>query len=179
MGACPLVHTCPFPCLPAWLACLPWLPTPVSRAVHTPPLWRPSPYLSRSPRLPAWGIPCLLACGAAPSSQNPSSSSPLTHAPPAGHGGAGLTPNIHFFRPRVFRRVRLQHGYLRVTANATHLRHTALSSYDGTVMDELLLVKPPGWTFRPRPLPMDVDLSAVGGAAGARLLRGGPAAAAA
>ena len=45
---------------------------------------------------------------------------PLTvppHPPlpvPAGHAGAGLTPNIHFFRPRVFQSVQLKHGYVRV-----------------------------------------------------------------
>jgi hypothetical protein len=85
----------------------------------------------------------------------------------AGHAGAGLTPNIHFFRPRVFTKVRLQHGYMRVTANATHMRHTVLSSYDGSVMDEFQLVKPPGWRFRPRPLPLDGGEQAGGGASGA------------
>ncbi|PSC73699.1 inactive purple acid phosphatase 27 [Micractinium conductrix] len=42
-----------------------------------------------------------------------------------GHSGAGLTPNVHFFRPHIFKRVLLRHGYVRVTANATHLTHAA------------------------------------------------------
>ena len=42
-----------------------------------------------------------------------------------GHGGAATTPNIHLRRPRIYEAVELRHGYLRVAANATHLRHEA------------------------------------------------------
>ena len=70
--------------------------------------------------------------------------SPLSPLP-AGHSGAGLTPNVHFFRPHIFKRVLLRHGYVRVTANATHLTHAAVASDDGSLMDEFTLTKPPGW----------------------------------
>lgn len=86
---------------------------------------------------------------------------------PAGHAGAGITPNIHFFRPRIFQKVLLRHGYMRATANATHLAHTVVSSQDGGVMDELVLTKPPGWRFQPR--------DPAGGGGWDRPARGGPA----
>lgn len=34
-----------------------------------------------------------------------------------------LTPNVSPQRPEVFETVKLEHGYLRVTANATHMVH--------------------------------------------------------
>ncbi|KAI7845277.1 hypothetical protein COHA_001120 [Chlorella ohadii] len=68
-----------------------------------------------------------------------------------GHAGAGLTPNIRFFRPRIFQAVHLKHGYMRVEANATHMVHQVTSSYDGSLLDEFTLTKPPGWRFQPRP----------------------------
>ena len=73
--------------------------------------------------------------------------------PVAGHGGAGLTPNIHFFTPRIFETVQLKHGYMRVTANATSLRHQVFASADGAPMDDFTLHKPPGWRFQPRAAP--------------------------
>ncbi|KAL4439452.1 hypothetical protein ABPG77_008781 [Micractinium sp. CCAP 211/92] len=81
-----------------------------------------------------------------------------------GHAGAGLTPNVHLFRPRIFRDVKLRHGYLRVIANATHMQHEVVSSLDGTFMDAFTLSKPPGWgaRFAPR-----------GAGPGALIARGG------
>ncbi|PRW45579.1 Metallo-dependent phosphatase [Chlorella sorokiniana] len=68
-----------------------------------------------------------------------------------GHAGAGLTPNVRFFRPRIFEAVHLKHGYMRVEANGTHMVHQVLSSYDGALLDEFTLTKPLGWRFQPRP----------------------------
>lgn len=68
----------------------------------------------------------------------------LTDAPlasRAGHAGASLTPNTEPERPREFVSVQLQHGYVRVTANATRLEHVAVSSRDGSVMDRWVLEK--------------------------------------
>lgn len=63
----------------------------------------------------------------------------------AGHAGASLTPNTEPQRPREFVSVQLQHGYVRVTANATRLEHVVVSSRDGSVMDRWVLEKPAGW----------------------------------
>uniref|UniRef100_A0A1D1ZXW6 Purple acid phosphatase n=2 Tax=Auxenochlorella protothecoides TaxID=3075 RepID=A0A1D1ZXW6_AUXPR len=62
-----------------------------------------------------------------------------------GHSGASLTPNTEPQRPREFVSVQLQHGYVRVTANATRLEHVVVSSRDGSVMDRWVLEKPAGW----------------------------------
>ena len=64
-----------------------------------------------------------------------------------GHAGAGLSPNVHLVKPAMYERVLLRHGYLRVEANATHLGMEAVASDDGTVMDELMLVKGRGVGF--------------------------------
>lgn len=66
-----------------------------------------------------------------------------------GHAGAGLTPNVHFLRPRIFKKVSLHHGYMVVEANATHLAHTVLSSFDGSLLDQVTLTKPAGWRVKP------------------------------
>ena len=44
-----------------------------------------------------------------------------------GHGGAGLSPNVHLRRPAIFEAVQLRHGFMRVAANATHLVHEVSS----------------------------------------------------
>lgn len=44
---------------------------------------------------------------------------------------------------------------MRVEANATHMVHSVLSSYDGSLMDRFTLTKPPGWRFHPRPTSPD------------------------
>ena len=46
-------------------------------------------------------------------------------------------------------------SYMRVEANATHMVHQVRSSYDGSLMDEFVLTKPPGWRFQPRPASLD------------------------
>lgn len=74
-----------------------------------------------------------------------------------GHAGAGLTPNIHFFRPAIFQTVQLKHGYMRVAANSTHLHHQVVASSDGSIMDELLLTKPPGWGASPAAAPRGLE----------------------
>ena len=58
-----------------------------------------------------------------------------------GNAGAGLSPNIHLSRPAIFEVVELRHGYLRVEANATHMRHEMVATDTGMVMDEFVLVK--------------------------------------
>jgi hypothetical protein len=35
-----------------------------------------------------------------------------------------------------------------VEANATHLAHTVLSSFDGSLLDQVTLTKPAGWRAR-------------------------------
>lgn len=50
-------------------------------------------------------------------------------------------------------------SYMRVEANATHMVHSVLSSYDGSLMDRFTLTKPPGWRFRPRPVSLDIKRS--------------------
>jgi hypothetical protein len=60
-----------------------------------------------------------------------------------GHAGAALTPNLRLLRPRIFETVQLRHGYVRVQANATHLRHVAVASAGGAVMDDFTLTKLP------------------------------------
>ena len=94
----------------------------------------------------------------------------------AGHAGAGLTPNIHFFRPRIFDTVRLQHGYVVVEANATHMSHRVLASYDGSLLDEFTLTKPAGWRSQPRDVPRAT--AGGGGSPGEGARRGGAFAAA-
>ena len=59
----------------------------------------------------------------------------------AGHGGAPVSP-VLFFTPRVFRAVHRTHGYLRLSADATSLALSSVSSADGRVMDVLTLRKP-------------------------------------
>ena len=58
-----------------------------------------------------------------------------------GHGGAALCPNIRLFTPRLFEKVVLRHGYLRVDVNVTHMRHQVLATDTGVVMDDFTLVK--------------------------------------
>lgn len=56
----------------------------------------------------------------------------------------------------MFQQVRLQHGYLVVEANATHMVHSVLSSFDGSTIDAFTLTKPAGWRYQPRSLEGDV-----------------------
>lgn len=65
--------------------------------------------------------------------------------PRAGHAGAVLTPNTAPALPSQFDSVQLQHGYVRVRANATFLEHTVLSTVTGEVMDHMQLWRPAGW----------------------------------
>lgn len=58
-----------------------------------------------------------------------------------GHGGFGLSPNVHLWRPRIFEKVVLLHGYLRVEANATHMRQQSVVSSTGLLMDDFTLIK--------------------------------------
>jgi len=58
-----------------------------------------------------------------------------------GNAGAGLSPNIHLLKPKVFEIVLLRHGYLRVEANTTHMKHEMVAADTGLIMDEFLLVK--------------------------------------
>ena len=60
-----------------------------------------------------------------------------------GHGGFGLSPNVHLWRPRIFKKVVLLHGYLRVEANATHMRQQSVISNTGLLMDDFTLIKGP------------------------------------
>jgi len=62
-----------------------------------------------------------------------------------GHGGAGLSPNVHLLRPKIFQTVALMHGYLRVEANATHMVSQSVRSATGTIIDEFVLVKARPW----------------------------------
>ena len=71
-----------------------------------------------------------------------------TCAPPGGHGivhlvmghaGAGLTPNVHLWRPKIFEKVILRHGYLRVGVDEGEMVIESVSSEDGGVMDVVTL----------------------------------------
>lgn len=130
------------------------------------------------PVLPPFAAP--LCCSLCTFSSRPPALGPLalSHTlalpalhPAAGHAGAGLTPNVHFFRPRIFKTVQLRHGYLRLAANATHLQHEVVASLEGSLMDSFSLYKPADWRFQPRPATL------VRGGVGVeegKLRRGGP-----
>jgi hypothetical protein len=59
-----------------------------------------------------------------------------------GHAGAWLCLNVEQQQPDIFERVELEHGYMRVEANATHLHCEVVSDNDGRVMDAFTLTKP-------------------------------------
>jgi len=58
-----------------------------------------------------------------------------------GNAGASFSRNIHLIKPKIFETVLLRHGYLRVDANATHMKNEMVASDTGLIMDEFVLVK--------------------------------------
>lgn len=66
----------------------------------------------------------------------------------------------------------LCHRYMRVEANATHMVHQVLSSYDGSLLDEFTLTKPPGWRFQPRPAALGSKGASDGSSSGGGSLLG-------
>jgi len=62
-----------------------------------------------------------------------------------GHGGFEFTWFMNPTPPDYFDAVYIEHGYMRVEANATNLHITGVSSDTGHVMDDFVLTKPKGW----------------------------------
>lgn len=74
-----------------------------------------------------------------------SATSSPTNLPPVhlviGHSGAGLTPNVHFFQPAIYRSVELRHGYVRIDANATHMAVETVASFSGQLLDRVVFLR--------------------------------------
>lgn len=60
-----------------------------------------------------------------------------------GHAGCGLCLNVLDPSPAMLEVVRVEHGFMMVDANATHLHCQAMRDLDGSVMDEFSIYKPP------------------------------------